>query len=790
MKNRTSRINPFLGQNRRLRRAAGHSFTTGLQAVLAAYRSTAVRLSAWFAPRPMLAAMSQVFQPEQRDSRRGVLGASFFEPMEARTMMTVQPIFGPDLVPPPIVTDPSADLSQTQRDAINDVVSKSTGEIWFQKNAGQFAPDVSYGFSTSFGSTLVYSDHLRVISNQRDPDTREIVGQQVIDIDFSGSNSEWTVSAGEASGVEGNYVQPDGSTIHTEISKEVTLHDVYDGIDLRLYSAANGVLEFDWILDRAQDFTQIQIHATGQDGIIFGSDGSATFDLRYQDMAIKIPETYQVIDGEKHVLLASMVPGESDGDIRYEISGDIIADQPLVIDPQVAWATYLDLSEPNFDSYLYAIMANSNGVYAMGWVEQTITNATYGASSAGKYMEVNAGFAEGSAANQNYIYRFSNDGLNITAWTNTGLTTGTALPTDLDFFPDGRILASFSSGLMQTYSANLATQHYSAEPVAMSALNAVAVVDNNSFYASGLVTSAFATGEIAAANVGPDSTFSGSSDAAIIRYPFSGATPVANWGTYIGGSSSENFATIAITPDKTKVVFSVHSNSTAGFPSLVNAVDSTQQSGSTELVVGVFTEGATKPTNFDVYSFLGGGSTEGTTGSKNHGTVVAAKNDGFWVGGDTSSTDLPGTTGTFQTSNGGGVDAFISYIPINGSLGTGFRTSYLGGSSSEIVGGIGYDSFRDRIFLFGTTTNNFPVTDTSPVASPYYDKDANGNLDIFISIFPGDLSTLEYSTYIGGSGNDYLGDTGLLRGQGHVYYSSDTDLVYLGTTVPRRFPPA
>ena len=40
-------------------------------------------------------------------------------------------------------------------------------------------------------------------------------------------------------------------------------------------------------------------------------------------------------------------------------------------------------------------------------------------------MEVNAGFSQGTAVNQAYIYRLNNTGTNITAWTSTGITVST-----------------------------------------------------------------------------------------------------------------------------------------------------------------------------------------------------------------------------------------------------------------------------------------------------------------------------------------------------------------------------
>ena len=469
---------------------------------------------------------------------------------------------------------------------------------------------------------------------------------------------------------------------------------------------------------------------------------------------------------------------------------------PLVIDPNVVWATYFDLdaAAPAFDSYLFSFTANANATYASGWVREIITNANYGPTGAiNQYMQVNAGFAQGTLANQIYIYRFSNDGLNITAWTSTGIVSPTGgvsnqklanMASDLELFPDGRVILGVSSGQIQIYSTNLATRSFNATPVTMDMLNSVAVVSNDAFYVGGRVAAAIPVGEIPAANIGPDATFAGALEGVIVRYTNALTTPTAAWATYVGGTSDEYFTGVAMTPDMTKLVFAVTTASNAGLPGLVNAVDSTI-AGATEILTGVITDSATTPAAFDVFSYLGGSSTEGNVGgSDTAAAVVTATDTHYFVAGTTSSNDMPSSAGGGQAAIGGGAyDTFASRIPVNGSLGTGFQTTYLGGAGDDRIGGIAYDIRADRLLVFGTTTGSFPTLDTSP-PSNYFDSSFGGaTFDIFVATFNGALTLKDFSTYLGGSGNDYLGQTGELVGQGHVFYSDATGLSYLATTV-------
>ena len=699
--------------------------------------------------------------------------------------------------PAPAATADATQLTDEQRQALESIVRDSTNQIWFQENVGQFEEGVRYGFKTQFGSMLVYDDHIRIMANQVDPVTGA-VGIHTVDITFNGG-SPWQIVAGGESGVLGSYQQPDGKVLTPHLFKEITLRNVYNGVDLRLYSANQGVLEFDWLIAHAQDYSQIRMQFTGQDGVVFNADGSATLDLRYQDLTLKMPEVYQVIDGQKHLLSSSMVAGEKAGEVRYALTGDIVADQPLVIDPNVAWSTYFDLNDNvanAFDSYLFAVSVNSSGVYCAGWVKEIITNGSYG-----NYMEVNAGFSQGTAINQNYIYRLNNSGTAITAWTNTGIvgssnsSSSTNPATDLELFPDGRVLVAYRDSTIQIYSADLSAQTYSGKPVSLTTINSLAIVNNSTFYVGGTVAAANAG--LIPGGSGLDDTFGGASEGIIIRYTLSGATPVADWATYVGGANAENFTAIAMTPDMSKLVFAVHSVEQGttlaadAYPTLVNAVDSTVDTvaGNTEILTGVITDQASKPAAFSVFSLLGGSGNEGTTATSSASVVVATSNTGYWVGGNTASTNLPGTAGGAQSANGLGTnDAFVSFIPINGSLGAGFQSTYLGGAGAEIVGGSAYDPVRDRLLLFGTTTGSFPTLDTTPTSTYYNGTFGGGTYDIFIATFTGNLVTKEYATYIGGTANDYLGDTGVLLGTGHVTYSAATDQVYLATTVHSTLP--
>ena len=165
----------------------------------------------------------------------------------------------------------------------------------------------------------------------------------------------------------------------------------------------------------------------------------------------------------------------------------------------------------------------------------------------------------------------------------------------------------------------------------------------------------------------------------------------------------------------------------------MNAVDSTL-GGTTELLVGVLPEQATKPAAFDVFSYLGGSGNEGTLAANTTVAVVAATNSGFYVGGNTdfrhrhfSGDDRRAWRSgeRRQTTNGGAVDTFVSFIPLTGSAGSGFQSTYLGGTAEDNIGGIAFDTVNGRLAVFGTAAGSFPTLDSSPSGN-YFDSTFGG----------------------------------------------------------------
>jgi gliding motility-associated-like protein len=111
----------------------------------------------------------------------------------------------------------------------------------------------------------------------------------------------------------------------------------------------------------------------------------------------------------------------------------------------------------------------------------------------------------------------------------------------------------------------------------------------------------------------------------------------------------------------------------------------------------------------------------------------------IYVGGATSSTNLPGsTTGTIGTNFNGNVDGFVTIIPPTGN--TIIKTTYLGTGGVDLVYGLKFDRLGYP-YVMGTTTGSWPITPNAAYRVPGAKQ--------FISKLEQNLSAYVYSTVFG-----------------------------------------
>jgi hypothetical protein len=202
---------------------------------------------------------------------------------------------------------------------------------------------------------------------------------------------------------------------------------------------------------------------------------------------------------------------------------------------------------------------------------------------------------------------------------------------------------------------------------------------------------------------------------------------------------------------------------------------------------------ATKPLIIDPVlsysSFLGGNDDD----ARDSVSVAVDSAGNAYIASGTLSTNFPVTPGSFQTNFGGAPsicdqgnffcgDAFVTKI---NSTGTAIiYSTYLGGSDSDYAFGLAVDASGNAYVTGLTKSSNFPVTPGAfqPAfggAPPVCDVYVCG--DTFVTKLNSTGSALLYSSYLGGSDNDYA-EAVAIDAQGNAYVTGSTASANFPTT--------
>ena len=180
----------------------------------------------------------------------------------------------------------------------------------------------------------------------------------------------------------------------------------------------------------------------------------------------------------------------------------------------------------------------------------------------------------------------------------------------------------------------------------------------------------------------------------------------------------------------------------------------------------------------DFSTFLGGTGDDDCDVSYEFGSTVVDSKGNIIVAGRTQSTDFP-VKDAYQDTYSDAGDGTISKFYPNGSL---IFSTYLGGSEQEYITDVAIDS-QDNIIVAGITgSSDFPVVNAfksnSTGVSP-------GDVDGFITKLAEDGQSLLFSTYFGGSGNDWL-YTMNIDSSDRIAFSGTTDSTDLPLVNPHQ----
>jgi hypothetical protein len=266
-----------------------------------------------------------------------------------------------------------------------------------------------------------------------------------------------------------------------------------------------------------------------------------------------------------------------------------------------------------------------------------------------------------------------------------------------------------------------------------------------------------------------DQTHNGGFDVFVAKLDATGSSLV--WCTYLGGSDWDLGNEIALTNGSINKVVITGSTKSANFPTVSGAYDQTHNGDYDVFVAQLGSTGAA----LDYSTYLGG---SGYDTCDINGLAV----DASWnriITGYTSSANFPTTSGAFQTTLGGGTDAFV--VKFNEAGSTLIFSTFLGGTANDYGNDVALDGWDNPTLTGQTYSPDFP-TQGNPWA---YDVLFNGGSDVFVSKLNASGTALVWSTFIGGGGLS-TDEAGLAIGFDYLWnpiVTGSTSFIYFPTTI-------
>src|SRR5437660_5915054 len=235
--------------------------------------------------------------------------------------------------------------------------------------------------------------------------------------------------------------------------------------------------------------------------------------------------------------------------------------------------------------------------------------------------------------------------------------------------------------------------------------------------------------------------------------------PVLAYSTYLGGSNSDGGSGIAV--DAAGNAYVTGNANSTNFPTTTGAFRNGLVGFADAFVAKLDPTGSTL-----LYStYLGGSNFNDATGI----AVDAAGN--AYVTGSTLSIDFPTTTGAFQPTFGGALDAFVTKLNPTGSALV--YSTFLRGSSFDASSAIAVDASGSAYVTGSTLSIDFPTM------AGAFQTTFGGFVDAFVTKLNPTGSAVIYSTYLGGNNVD---------GSSGIAVDAADNAFVTGGTISTNFP--
>ncbi len=551
----------------------------------------------------------------------------------------------------------------------------------FEPNRGQARRGIdfiSHGPGYAFSLAPNEAD-LQFIATE--PGTPSLKQERTLRIKLQGANSHARAQGREAQSGRSNYfIGNNREAWQTDIPQygRVEYAKVYPGIDVAYYGN-HQQLEYDFVIAPHADPRRIRLAIEGADRIQIDETGDLLLRVGSAEIRQEKPVLYQDSpEGRRRLKGRYVIRGKNH--VGFEV-GDYDKHKPLTVDPVLVFSTYFG---GNGDDIGTGIRVDATGnIYISGTTGSTNFNGNpIPGTPPGQPLS-----GTGKAA---FVAKINSSGALV-----------------YSSYIGGTNDQAFGSGLAVDSSGNL-----------------------------------YLVGNTSAADfptVSPiQATYGGDTDVFVLELNSTGNGLI--YSTYLGGSALDYAENVEV--DASTNVYLTGSTSSSNFPT-INAEQPTYGGGSIDAFAAKISPGGASL----VYStYIGGNS-----GDFSNGLTIDSSGN-LYAFGDTGSTNFPVENAFQPVFGGGSSDGWLVKLSATGSV---IYATYIGGSAGDTVRGAKVD-LNGNLHLTGTTVSeNFP---TLNAIQPQY---GGGTSDGWVASLNSSGSALIYSTYLGGSSDDAASDLAL-----------------------------
>jgi hypothetical protein len=495
--------------------------------------------------------------------------------------------------------------------------------------------------------------------------------------------------------------------------------DLYPGVDL-VYRGTEGRLKSEFVLAPGADPAAIALVYDGVQGLHLREDGALVLQTPLGELVETAPLIYQEVDGLRQEIPGGYVLFDPHPSNRGSRGGFYISAYdpalPLVIDPELAYASYLGGS--GNDVGLAIAVDGAGSVYVMGATVSsdfpTTTNAiqpghgggpadafvTKIVSAGGVYTYAYSSYLGGSGNEYGYAIAVDGAGDAYVA----GQTTSSDFPTTTNAIQPGYggstdafVTKIVSAGGVYTYAYSSYLGGSGDDRG-----RGIAVDGAGDAYVVGQTAS---SDFITTTNAVQPGYGGGSYDAFVTKIVSAGGVYTYAYSSYLGGSGNDEGLAIAV--DGAGDAYVAGMTDSSDFFTTTNAIQPGHGGGNDAFVTKIVSADG-------VYTYAHSSYLGGSGYDVGRGIAVDGPGDAYVVG-ETRSSDFFTTTNAIQPGHGGGTDdAFVTKIISAGQVYSYGYSTYLGGSGDDAGRGIAVDGAGDA-YVAGYTWSSDFITTTNAI---------------------------------------------------------------------------